>query len=121
MSDNDDLLHLELHGWNALSTSPERAKEFYGSVLADDAQMLFPGEMRLFGKSQIIEMMGGPPWDSFTISEEQLVTLSDTVKSVTYKVAAEREGSGVYHALICTTYAFRHGEWKLVLHQQTPA
>lgn len=121
MSDNDDPLSLEHHGWDALSTSPERAKEFYGSVLADNAQMLFPGEMRLFGKDQILEMMGGPPWGSFKISEEQLINLSDTVKAVTYKVVAEREGSGAYRALICSTYAFRNGEWKLVLHQQTPA
>lgn len=83
--------------------------------------MLFPGEMRLFGKDQILGTMGGPPWDSFTISEEHLVHLSDTVKAVTYKVVVEREGAGVYRALICSTYAFRNGEWKLVLHQQTPA
>lgn len=117
----EDPLTLEDVGWEALSSSAERAKEFYGTVLADDAQMLFPGEMRLIGKSNILEMMGGPPWDSYIISEKQLVELSDTSKAVTYKVVAEREGTGEYRALVCSTYALREGVWKLVIHQQTPA
>jgi hypothetical protein len=121
MSDMKDPLRLEDEGWEALSSSPERAKEFYGSVLADDAQMLFPGEMRLFGKDNILSMMGSPPWDSYTISQKQLVDLTDTAKAVTYKVSAEREGAGEYRALICSTYALRGGDWKLVIHQQTPA
>lgn len=121
MSGMKDPLRLEDDGWEALSSSPERAKEFYDSVLADDAQMLFPGEMRLVGKHDILQMMGGPPWDSCTISEKQLVHLSDTSKAVIYKVVAEREGSGEYRALICSTYALCDGVWKLVIHQQTPA
>jgi hypothetical protein len=40
MSNTEDPLSLEELGWEALSSSPERSKEFYGSVLADDAQML---------------------------------------------------------------------------------
>ena len=121
MNNGNDPLCLEYDGWNALSTSPERAKEFYVSVLSDDAQILLPGGMHLHGNNQILETMSGPPWDSFKISEEQLVDLSSSVKSVTYKVSAERAGSGEYHALICSTYAFRGGKWKLVIHQQTPA
>lgn len=121
MSNTGDPLSLEDLGWEALSSSPERAKEFYGSVLADDAQMLFPGEMRLTGKNSILEMMGGPPWDSYTLSDKKLVELSDSSKAVTYKVVAERQGANEYRALICSTYAVREGVWKLIIHQQTPA
>ena len=121
MSNTEDPLSLEELGWEVLSSSPERSKEFYGSVLADDAQMLFPGEIRLTGKKSILEMMGGPPWDSYTISGKQLVELSDSSKVVTYTVVAERERANEYRALICSTYALREGVWKLIIHQQTPA
>jgi hypothetical protein len=121
MSEMEDPLRLEDKGWEALSVSPGHARDFYRSVLADDAQMLFPGEMRLFGKDNILNMMGGQPWDSYTISDRELVELSDTAKAVTYRVVAEREGAAAYRALVCSTYALRQGVWKLVLHQQTPA
>lgn len=121
MGKTPDLVDCEHQGWNALSSGPEQAKDFYGSVLAEDAQMLFPGEMRLVGKYHILEMMGGPPWQSFEISEAQQVALSDTAQAVAYKVVAQREGSDPYRALISSTYAFRDGTWQLVIHQQTPA
>lgn len=121
MSNDPDLIEFEHRGWDALSSNPEAAKEFYSSVLADDAQMLFPGQMRLVGKSEILEMMGGPPWQSFEISEAQVLGLSDTAAAVTYKVTAQREEAAPYRALICSTYALRAGVWKLVIHQQTTA
>lgn len=121
MTKTPDLIDFEHQGWKALSSGPDQAKEFYGSVLADEAQMLFPGEIRLVGKRQILEMMGGPPWKSFKISEAQQVVLSDTTQAVTYKVVAQREGGESYRALISSTYALRGEVWQLVVHQQTPA
>lgn len=121
MTDDPDLIDFEHRGWEALSSGPEQAKAFYGSVLADEAQMLFPGEMRLVGKQQILEMMGNPPWQSFQISEPQQVVLSDTAQVVTYKVIAQREETDPYRALISSIYALRGGSWQLVIHQQTPA
>lgn len=121
MADDPDLIDFEHRGWEALSSSPEQAKAFYSSVLADDAQMLFPGEMRLVGKQQILEMMGGSPWQSFQISEPRQTALSDTGQVVTYKVFAQRAGADPYRALISSVYALRGGSWQLVLHQQTPA
>lgn len=121
MNDHPDLMDFEHRGWAALSSSPEQARAFYSSILDDDAQMLFPGEMRLVGKQEILEMMGGLPWQSFQISDVQQIALSDTGRVITYKVIAQRTGSDPYRALICSVYALRGGVWQLVVHQQTRA
>jgi len=120
MSSRTNLVDLERQGWESLSSDPVKAQEFFGSVLADNAQMLFPDEIRLIGKVQILEMMGGPPWQSFEMLETQIVELSDTAQAVTYKVIAQREGAKPYRALICSTYALRPTGWQLVVHQHTP-
>lgn len=115
-----DVVDLERRGWGVLSTDPNEARSFYDAILADDAQMLFPGGMRLTEKDEILETMGGPPWASFEISEMQVVDLSETAQAVTYKVLAQREGADPYRALISSTYVFRSGQWRLVVHQHTP-
>ena len=120
MSDAPDLIGFEHQGWKALSTGRERATEFYRSILADDAQMLFPGGIRLVGKSQILEMMAGRPWQSYEISEAQEIFLSETVRLITYKVTAQRAGDDPYQALISSAYALRGDSWQLFVHQQTP-
>ncbi len=120
MSEMPDLINLEHQGWKALSSAPDEALKFYSNILAEDAEMIFPGGIRLIGREQILATMGGPPWQSFEISEERLAVLSDTAGAVTYKVIARREGAEPYQALICSTYALHAGEWRLVIHQQTP-
>lgn len=115
-----DVADLERRGWEVLSTGPSEARSFYGAILADDAQMLFPRGMRLVGKGEILETMGGPPWASFEISDTQVVDLSETAQTITYKVVAQRQGADPYRALISSTYAVRSGEWRLVVHQHTP-
>lgn len=115
-----DVADLERRGWEALATGPREARSFYDAVLAEDAQMLFPGGMRLVGKGRVLETMGGRPWASFEISELQVLDLSGTAKTVTYEVVAQREGEDPYRALICSTYVLRSGEWRLVVHQHTP-
>lgn len=119
--DDPDIVDFEYQGWQALSSDADQARAFYSSVLSKDAQMLFPGEMRLIGRSQILEMIGGMPWQSFEITEPKVVVLSDAAQAVTYKVVAQREGQETYRAIVCSTYASRDAGWQLVVHQQTPA
>ncbi len=120
MSSPGDIVDLERRGWEALSSSPEQAKAFYGTVLADDVHMLLPGRLQLVGKAQALEMMGGPPWRTFEMSGVRLVSVSEAVQSLTYEVTAQREGAEPYRAMICSTYALRPGGWQLVIHQHTP-
>lgn len=120
MSTDTDIADLERRGWQALSSGPREAQSFYGAILAPDVEMLFPGGIRIVGRERVLETMGGPPWASFEITGLQVATLSDTVRAITYKVVAQREGADEYHALVCSTYAFRAGTWQLAIHQHTP-
>lgn len=116
-----ELIELEKQGWQALSSKGDAAEEFYRPLLTDDAVMLFPGGMRVEGKAQILDSFGAQPWHSFQMEDARVTALSEKAAVVIYKVTAQREGSDPYVALISSTYARRAEEWKLVLHQQTPA
>ncbi|WNZ23271.1 nuclear transport factor 2 family protein [Leptolyngbya sp. NK1-12] len=113
------LIDLETQGWHALSTGGEASKQFYSSVLRDDAVMLFPGGIRLDGKENILQSLAAQPWKSFQIEAPQVISLSETVGVLVYQVTAQREGSNPYGALITSTYVLSDGTWKLALHQQT--
>jgi hypothetical protein len=115
-----DLVDLEGEGWRALSTSQEEARAFYGRVLADEALMVFPGGMLLRGKDEILASIGAQPWASFSMEETQALPLGDEAGAVVYHVRAQREGREPYAALISSVYVRCDGQWRLVLHQQTP-
>lgn len=53
-----DLVKLEEQGWQALSSKGDAAKKFYGSLLTDDAIMVFPDGMLIEGREKILESMG---------------------------------------------------------------
>lgn len=114
------LIELEEKGWQSLSSAEDTARNFYRSLLANDALMLFPGGMRLEGKEKILDVIGAAPWKSFQTEELQAIALSDKAGAIVYRVTAQREGGDPYVALISSTYALHEGKWKLVLHQQTP-
>ena len=109
-----DLLQLEEQGWRALSLEGNAGKKFYSSLLADDAVMLFPGGMFIWGKEEILRSIGSQPWRTFQIEEAQVIPLSESSSSVAYKVTAQREGGDPYTALVSSTYSLQQGDWKLV-------
>lgn len=115
-----DLVKLEEQGWQALSSKGDAAKKFYGSLLTDDAIMVFPDGMLIEGREKILESMGAQPWKSFQMEEPHVISLAENAGVIVYRVTAQREGSNTYVALISSTYALREGKWKLVVHQQTP-
>lgn len=114
-----DLVKLEEQGWQALSSQGDAAKNFYSSLLTDDAIMVFPGGILVEGREKILESIGTQPWKSFQIEQTHVISLSENVGVIVYRVTAQREGSNTYVALITSTYALREGKWRLVLHQQT--
>lgn len=115
-----DLIQLEDQGWQALSSEREAGPGFYGSVLHENAIMLFPGGLRIEGKEKILESLAAQPWQSYQIEDAHEIPLSETAAAVLYRVTAQREGQEAYHALISSTYIREDGAWKLILHQQTP-
>lgn len=115
----DELIELEEQGWRALAGEGEAAKAFYGSILREDAVMLFPGGMRISGRERILASFGTQPWSSFRIENPTIVPLGSHAATLIYKVTAQRGQSAPYVALISSTYVHEQA-WRLVVHQQTP-
>jgi Domain of unknown function (DUF4440) len=115
----DELVDLERQGWEALSSEGNAGREFYASVLREDAVMLFPGGVRLEGREQILQSLGTQPWETFQLEQSRTMWLSRDAATLIYRVKAQRKGNKPYAALISSTYV-NEGGWKLALHQQTP-
>lgn len=114
------LVELEERGWRALAADGAAARAFYASVLREDAVMLFPGGLRIEGRDRILESLGTRPWESFRIEDAKVIRLTSGAATVVYKAIAKRQDSPPYVALISSTYVFDQ-DWKLAVHQQTPA
>ncbi|MFN2201604.1 MAG: nuclear transport factor 2 family protein [Caldilineaceae bacterium] len=115
-----ELIELEVQGWQALTEEGDAARDFYESVLREDAVMLFPGGIRLQGKDEILASFAAQPWQSFQFQEMQVISLLAEAGVVVYWVAAQRADTEPYEALISSTYVRDGDTWKLALHQQTP-
>jgi hypothetical protein len=74
----DEFIELERAAWQALSTSRERAAEFYDAILANDVLMLLPGGLVIDDREQLIDPMRGAPWTSFELSHERVLALTNT-------------------------------------------
>ena len=116
-----DFIALEEQGWMVLSTGGAVVKAFYDTWLADDAVMVFPSGMLLDGKADILGAIDPQPWQSFRFDQPRVIWLSETAAVVVHGVTAPREGAAPYIALISSACAVRDEQWKLVVHQPTPA
>lgn len=115
----NEIIELEHQGWKALSTEGDAGKNFYASVLREDAIMLFPGGIFIDGRESILQSLGPQPWEAFEIENPKVVSLTPGVRTLAYRVTAHRKGNQPYVAQVSSTYV-RDGDWKLVVHQQTP-
>ena len=114
------LVELEERGWRALSTGQVGARAFYSSLLSHDVVMVFPGGLRLSGKENVLASIGAQPWNSYQLTDVQVLSLSKSGALVIYRVTAQREGGEPYGALASSLYVERQGRWVLAFHQQTP-
>ncbi len=116
----DPLAALEERGWQALSSSGDRAAAFYDDVLGDEVLMLLPGGLVLADRPAALAAMSGAPWSSYRLEDVRVSHPTADTGLVTYGVFARREGQPEYSALISSLYV-RHGDdWRLTFHQQTP-
>ena len=116
---DDELTALERQGWEALSSTGEKARAFYERVLDDHVVMLLPGGMVLDDRSAIVEAMSGRPWATYALEDVRTLRPTPDTGVVIYGVDAEREGQA-YSALMSSVYVRRQDGWKLMFHQQTP-
>jgi uncharacterized protein DUF4440 len=113
-----ELEALERRGWDALS-GPDGAA-FYDDLMAHDALMVFPG-LVLDRADSLRAISGAPPWKSVELSDIRVIEATPDSGIVMYLANARRDGSPPYRALMTSVYARRKGQWRLLLHQQTPS
>jgi hypothetical protein len=118
---DDELIDLEMQGWEALTAGGEEARAFYDDVLDDRVLMLLPGGLVLDDRSAILDgFADAPPWASFELESAQVLRLREDGAIVAYEVVARREGQPEYSALMSSAYVRRAEGWRLTFHQQTP-
>lgn len=116
---HDEVVRLEVLGWEALSAGAEEATAFYREVLDDDVVMLLPGGLTLRSAAAVLPVLGVDPWRGFRIADAEVRHPVPDVALLTYAVSAHR-GGPPYEALVTSVYARRAEGWRMVLHQQTP-
>ena len=94
--------------------------EFYESLMASDARMVFPAPVGILAGEEIVEgLRQGPRWKSVDFEDKTATQLSDTV-ALAYKAIGVRDGDEPYTALCWSTYVRQTDVWLLLYHQQTP-
>nr|VDG63005.1 Uncharacterised protein [Streptococcus thermophilus] len=112
----DQLLDLERQGWDSLCE--QRGGTFYGELMTDDAVMVLVNGMVMDQPTIAASMNDAPPWDSYEITDPQLITLNDGAATLLYRATARR-GSDNFEALMTSTYVLLDGQVRMKLYQQT--
>ena len=90
----------------------------YRARLAEDALVVVPGFV-LDRDATIEAMDASPGWDDVDLSGATTRSVGADGAVLTYTFTGRR-GDDEYRAVLSSAYARRDGDWKLVLHQQTP-
>lgn len=114
MTLQDTLLDLEEQFWRAAGNG-----DFYRERFADEGRLVFP--IGVLTREQAIPAVdASEPWASFRFDSARLIEISDDAAVLTYRATANRTGETPHNLLISSVYVRRDGEWKMLLHQQTP-
>ncbi|MGE0227554.1 MAG: nuclear transport factor 2 family protein [Dehalococcoidia bacterium] len=111
----DELLEIERGFWNAT-----RDPRYYREHMADDGVAIFG--IGVMDKDEAIASTSAPQmseWTDVELSHARLIELGDDHAALVYQGRAKRDGEP-YAANSTTVYARRGGEWRLVVHQQSP-
>jgi hypothetical protein len=80
--------------------------------------MVFPGVV--MDRAAALEAIRTvQPWSRFSLSDMRIVS-EGPVGMVVYRARAQRGDAPEYEALMSSVYVLRNGQWRLVLHQQSP-
>jgi hypothetical protein len=91
----------------------------YRRHLAEDAVVIVPSQA-LDKEATAQAMDSSPGWDELSIEDPRVIELGDGSAVLTYRFRGRRGSDFAYAALMSSAYRRSDGEWKLVLHQQTP-
>ncbi|BBX06300.1 nuclear transport factor 2 family protein [Mycolicibacterium aichiense] len=114
----DELLEIERAGWQSLCESS--GDRFYGDLMTEDAVMVLANGS-MMGRSAVISALGqAPPWKSFTLSDEHIISAGADAAALVYLGTAERDGADEpFVGAMSSVYHRVDGRWRLVLYQQT--
>jgi uncharacterized protein DUF4440 len=113
----DELIELEHRGWQGLS-GPDGAG-VYQDLMADDGVMVF-GNGVMAKKTVIASIRQVEPWTDYRIEDARVVHPSPDIGVVVCRATAHRPGQGEYAAWMSSVYVRIGGDWRLLVHQQTP-
>lgn len=115
----DELLDLEHRGWTSLCTGT--GADFYGRIMTGDGVMVL-AHGQVFDRQAVIDSLNdAPPWRTYDIADERLVSLSDDHAILVYTGRAFRdEEEPAFIALMSSVYTRQGDSWRLALYQQTP-
>jgi hypothetical protein len=117
---------LEHRAWTALCKSGADLLP----LLSPNPVMIFPGNLLLTAVSSptVHDMLQGPdftPWQSYTLSHDEVVPLGKDSALIYYRVEATREGE-TFRAICSSAWVLDGGDkhgvtggWKMTSHQQT--
>jgi hypothetical protein len=91
----------------------------YRRLLREDAVIIVPGHV-LDRDATVEAMDASPGWDEVVFEEPRLVELGECAAAIGYRFRGRRGADVVYEAQMTSTWARAKGEWRMVVHQQTP-
>lgn len=111
------LQEIEEAGWQSLVDGTGRAH--FRQVASDDIVVLGPGFGVAIGEAAL-DQLSGATWAWFRVRAPQVVSVTDQVATITYRVLARRDFDVEYQAVVSSTYRLVDGSWRLVVHHETP-
>jgi hypothetical protein len=114
LSLESELLEMEQQFWHGSGDV-----DFWTEHFSDEGVIAL--SIGLMNKAEVVQSQAqARPWADFSIKDAHVVDLGDDVASITYLATAERHGQPEYSAAVTSVYARRKGDWRLMVHQQTP-
>lgn len=113
---------LEHRGWRELCGG--NSAGFYRDLMTDDGLMVFADGSVMDREEVHTALRDAPPWSTFEIVEEKLVTPAADVAVLVYCGTGHRDDGTKLVARMASTYV-KDGSaefgWRLALYTQTPA
>lgn len=111
------LVETETAGWQALVDGAGR--RWFGD-LVDDRIVLLGPRFGVVSGAAALDQLAGESWSWFRIRAPQVVSITDDVATITYRVIARRDFDFEHQAVVSSTYRRDGDRWALVLRHETP-
>jgi hypothetical protein len=95
----------------------------YEHRLAPDALMVLPGSVGVLTRAATLEAnRHSPRWSEVAFESMRMVRPAGNVLLLVYEATAEGDGGETAYRARCTSVYLEYGagDWKLVLHQESP-